>query len=62
MADEFVIGPGFKQRIDELQLKPLGPEVYFATGYSFVLTDKGPLWYSQYTNEVVGPFVEAPGQ
>ena len=61
MPDDFVIGPGFQKRIGELGLKPLGPEVYFATGYSFVLTDQGPLWYSQFTNEVVGPFVGAPG-
>ena len=59
MADEFIIGPGFQQRIKELNLKPLGPEVYFSPGYSFVLTDKGPLWYSQYTNQVVGPFEPA---
>jgi hypothetical protein len=51
----FIIGPGFKQRIEELKLKPLGPEVYFAPGYSFMLTDQGPLWYSQYANVVVGP-------
>ena len=58
MSDEYVIGPGFQQRIDELGLRPLGPEVYFATGYSFLLTDKGPIYFSQYTNEVVGPFGE----
>jgi hypothetical protein len=53
---EFVIGEGLQQRINELELRALGPETYFAQGYSFVLTDKGPVWYSQYTNEVVGPF------
>lgn len=60
-SEEFVIGPGFQERIDSLGLQPLGPEIYFAPGYSFILTDKGPLWYSQYTNAVVGPFEEALG-
>ena len=57
MSDtDYVIGPGFQARIDELGLRPLGNEVYFAPGYSMVLTDQGPLWYSQSANEVVGPF------
>lgn len=55
-AEDFVIGPGVQQRIAETGAKPLGPEVYFAPGYSFTLTDQGPIWYSQYTNEVAGPF------
>lgn len=54
-STDYVIGPGFKERIEALGLTPLGPEEYFAPGYSFVLTDKGPLWYSQYENRVVDP-------
>lgn len=56
--EAFVIGEGFQNRIQEKGLTPLGPERYFAEGYSFVLTDKGPLWYSRYRNQVVGPFAE----
>lgn len=53
---DFVIGEGFRQRIKEKGLTALGPEEYFSPGYSFVLTDKGPLFYSKHTNTVVGPF------
>ena len=56
---DFMIGEGFTRRIKELSLEAKGPEVYFAPGYSVVLTDKGPLWYSRYANEVLGPFGEA---
>jgi hypothetical protein len=56
----FVIGPGFQQRIDDLGLEPKSDETYFAPGLSVVLTDKGPLWYAQASNEVLGPFGEAP--
>lgn len=56
---DFVIGEGFRARIAELGLTPLGHERYFAPGYSFVLTDRGPLWYSADVNQVVGPFAEA---
>jgi hypothetical protein len=62
MTDTYVIGPGFRQRIQELSLKPLGNERYFSEDYSIVLTDKGPLWYSKPENVVVGPFADAPGQ
>lgn len=58
----YVIGPGFQQRIDEEKLKPLSDETYFAPGLSMVLTDRGPLWYSQEENQVVGPFADAPSQ
>lgn len=58
----FTIGPGFARRIAERNLTPLGPECYFAPGYSFLLTDQGPLWYSAYTGTVVGPFDEASEQ
>ena len=58
MPEQFEIGEGFQNKIREDGLKALGPERYFAEGYSFVLTDKGPLWYSKYTNEVVGPFAD----
>jgi hypothetical protein len=56
---DYAIGEGFTQRIADLHLTALGPEVYFSPGYSMVLTDQGPLWYSKYENEVVGPFVDA---
>jgi hypothetical protein len=55
----YAIGEGFKARIEEKGLKALGPETYFGNGYSFVLTDKGPLYYSEYENQVVGPFEPA---
>ena len=58
MPTEYAIGEGLQQRIDDQQLEPLGPEVYFTPGYSMVLTDQGPVWYSKYENEVVGPFVD----
>lgn len=58
--EDYVIGPGFQARIDELHLVPLGSERYFAPDYSMVLTDKGPLWYSKPENVVVGPFADAP--
>jgi hypothetical protein len=57
-TDVFEIGQGFQQRIDDQKLTPLGPEVYFTPGYSMVLTDQGPLWYSKFTNEVIGPFAD----
>ena len=56
----FVIGDGFRQKIDELKLKPLSSETYFSPDCSVILTDKGPLWYSKPANLVVGPFGEAP--
>jgi cell wall-associated NlpC family hydrolase len=49
------IGEGFRTRIDELGLTPLGPEVSFADDYAMVLTDRGALWYSRPENLVVGP-------
>ncbi|HLG72826.1 MAG TPA: hypothetical protein VK009_20600 [Chloroflexota bacterium] len=55
-----VIGDGFRQKIAELGLTPLGNETYFSPDYSMVLTDKGPLWYSKPANLVVGPFADAP--
>jgi hypothetical protein len=60
MANGFVIGQGFKNRIAELGLTPLGNETYISPDYSIVLTDKGPLWYSKPANMVVGPFGTAP--
>ena len=59
MATEYVIGDGFQQRINDKALVALGPEVYFAPGYSMVLTDQGPLWYSKFENQVIGPFADA---
>jgi hypothetical protein len=59
VATEYARGDGFKTRIDEQGLEALGPEVYFAPGYSMILTDKGPIWYSKFANEVVGPFADA---
>ena len=56
---DYVIGDGFAARIVELGLQPLGPEVYFAPGYSFVLTDAGALFYSRFENRIVGPFQDA---
>lgn len=59
-TDQFVIGEGFRQKIAEQNLTPLGNETYFSPDYSLILTDKGPLWYSKPANLVVGPFVQAP--
>lgn len=62
MTDEFVIGPGFAQRVEALGLTARGPAVCIAPGYRFVLSDRGPLWYRQYTSAIVGPFKAAPEQ
>lgn len=58
--DQFVIGEGFRQRLTELNLTPLGNETYLSPDYSVILTDKGPIWYSKPANVVVGPFGDAP--
>lgn len=60
MAEDYSIGPGFKRVIQEMGLVPLGPEEYFSPGYSMVLTDRGPLWYSKLENRVVVPFALPP--
>jgi hypothetical protein len=59
MATDYAIGEGLQRRIDEQNLTALGPEAFVTTGYSMVLTDQGPVWYSKFENQVVGPFVDA---
>jgi hypothetical protein len=59
---DYVIGEGLAARIAEKELHALGPEVYFAPGYSFVLTDGGALFYSKFENRIVGPSDESDGQ
>jgi len=56
---DYVVGEGFAAHIEEQGLQALGPEVYFAPGYSFVLTDAGALFYSKFENRVVGPFEDS---
>lgn len=59
---DFVIGTGFKQKVDELKWTPLGNETYFSPDYSMILCAEGTLWYSKPANVVVAdPFVQATG-